>query len=373
MMENRESNYTRIADLMLREAVSDNARSFSRLAPERELAEKYRCSRVTIRKALEVLEGRGCISRIERQGTFWVEPVEAAEAEPDRETASWHIAVVIFNFGFQHGLLQFMNGIQHAGGSGRSQLYSFWHLDTSAGDSADTYARLSEADGYIVAGDFRLSDLSWFIGTRNPVVVVGQAIDRAVASVYERPFSLIRIDTRRGWEMATEQLIESGYTRPAVLVASRHQGYADRHEGVLDALRRAGLPAANCRLIVADPETDRGEVPVSRLYHGVEQLFVGDGFDCLLTTVEPILIIVAAQKHGFAATDLFPIVAECNQKDLSPQFFGIDTISDDMESIGKQSIHTLFELLKGSSGYKVVNITPHLNRRRGASFRKTEK
>lgn len=359
-METRELNYNRVADLMLREAAADNAGNFSRLAPERELAEKYRCSRVTIRKALEILEHRGCVSRIERQGTFWVETAALPEAPPP--PAGWRIAVVVFNFGFQYGLLHFMNGIEHAGDGSRNYLYSFWHLDTASSDAADRFRQLEEVDGYIVTGDFRLSDLSWFINTRKPLVVVGQAIDRAVTSMGKRPFSLVKIDTRRGWEMAAEHLIESGCRRPAVLVASRHRGYQDRHEGVLAALRRAGLPAENCSFIVANRETDRGQITPEELCAGVERMLDTPDFDCLLTTIEPVIVVVAAQKRGIAPAELFPIVAECNQNDLTPQFFGIDTLSDDMESLGVQSVNTLLELLKGASGYKVVSVAPHLTR-----------
>jgi len=365
-MDIRELSYNRIADALLQEAAGRNAGAFSRLASERELADKYNCSRVTIRKALGVLEEHGCISRVKGQGTFWVEPARPAAEMP--KPANWRMAVVVFNAGMEHGLLRMLDGVEHATERNNLYSYSFWHLDTGRGDAAERFPGLADADGYIVTGDFRLADLTWFINTRKPLVVLGQAVDRAVLSMASRPFSLVRLDTVRGWEMAAEQLFCRGCRRPAVLVASRHQGYADRREGVLLAMRRAGIPEGDCRFVIADPETDQGSVSAEKLYAGVERLWTeADDFDCLLTTIEPVLVVAAAQRRGIAADNLFPIIAECNQKDMTPQVFGIDTLSDDLYVAGVHCAKSLLELLEGRAGYTVVNLVPHLT-----SWRKTD-
>lgn len=359
----KELNYTRIADNLLYEAARNDTAALSRLLSERELSEKYNCSRVTIRKSLDVLEERGYILRVKGQGTFWAEP--ACRQEQPSKPIGFRIAIVVFNAGLEHGLLAFTDGVEHAADISGNCHYSFWNLDTRRGESAEQLSGLNDADGYLVTGDFRLADLSWFINTRRPLVVLGQAVDKSMLTIPSRPFSLVQFDTVRGWEMAAEQLFSAGYRAPAILVASRHQGYADRHEGVLLAMRRFGIPEANCRFIVADPSTDQGGVSAEKLQAGVERLWKDAGkFDCLLTTVEPVLVVAAAQRRGMSPDRLFPIIAECNQRDLAPQVFGIDTLSDDMYAIGVQCAKSLLELLTGASGYTVVSMVPHLTRRR---------
>ncbi len=358
-MDIKDLNYVRIAELLATESAGTGA--YSRIPSERELAERHNCSRVTIRKALEVLEQRGCISRVKGQGTFWVEADTVKK--PAVEQKNWQIAIVIFNFGLQDGLLQFLNGVEHANRNNHNYTYQFWHIDYSLNDKVDQFSGMAEADGYIVAGDFRLADLSWFISTRKPLVVVGQAIDQALLLGSALPFSLIKLDMVRGWEMAAEHLLMEGYKRPAVLVASRHQGYADRHEGVLQALKRFNLPEENCCLVICNPNTDRGAVLLEELCQGTRQLLDRmDEFDCLLTTLEPILIVTAAQERGLKNGDLFPMVVECNQSPLTPRFLGADILSDDMEAIGMQAATQLLNLLEGISGFTVVNICPSLKR-----------
>ena len=352
-----ELNYERVAKELLQEAASSRAAAFSRLPSERDLARKYNCSRVTIRKALERLKADGCVSTVKGQGNFWLElknePKKADRAE------NLHVAIVVFNFGIADSFMCFLNGVQHAAEENCRCQYSIYHLDATLGDTPGKYTALEKADGYLVTGDFRLSDLSWFINTRKPMVVLGQASDQSMLTLPNRPFSLVRQDSLTGWSLAAAQLLARGCRRPAVFVASNHQGYRERFQGVQLALRNAGLPEENGRLVVADTMVSTNGIPALQLFDAFDRLWQeAPDFDCLLTTVEPWMVVMAAQRRGIAREQLFPVISECLYPDFGAQIFEIDTLSYDQYVLGMQCSKCLGDLFDGRTGYTVVNVCP---------------
>ena len=66
--------YVQIAEGLLDQIESGQLHPGDRLPPERELSETLGVSRLTLRRALQVLEGRGLLSRRQGAGTYIAEP-----------------------------------------------------------------------------------------------------------------------------------------------------------------------------------------------------------------------------------------------------------------------------------------------------------
>lgn len=62
--------YVQVADYIASQVASGRLREGARLSPERELAEEYRVSYMTVRRAMKELRERGVVISVHGKGTF---------------------------------------------------------------------------------------------------------------------------------------------------------------------------------------------------------------------------------------------------------------------------------------------------------------
>lgn len=350
----KTTNYNRIADSLINEAVAEKVAPSTKMLGERALATKYSSSRVTIRKSLDILEKKGLIARTQ-QGTFWLEMDDIAK---EKQVCQWHIGIVIFNKGVREELLAFISGIENENGKQSNFLFSIWLLDKNGRAEPDEFTQIKQADAYILTGDYRLCNLTWFINQAKPMIVVGDASDTALNTM---DISKVGIDTHRGWYLAMEHLIGKGCTKPALLFGSEHQAYKKRHQGVIHALEASGVDKENCKRFVADKNNESGISTTEKLYSAVGEFYDNiNKFDCLITTLEHYLVIAEGIRRGINLSEKMLVVVETRQHDKGPLFLGHGSISTDYEMLGKITIKKLIELMNGQSNHSLSMICPEL-------------
>ena len=85
MNRGKPQKFKNLAEQILREIQSGELHSGDRLAPERELAKRYQCNHLTVRKALKQLASQGIIHTIPGKGSFpGTSPAARHQPQSDR-------------------------------------------------------------------------------------------------------------------------------------------------------------------------------------------------------------------------------------------------------------------------------------------------
>ena len=217
----------------------------SRLPSEMELAEQYGVSRITSKKALEMLADRGLVFRQPGKGTFVTslrpEPEEADE-EPAAPAPGKQIVIgVVFDsIGPSFGM-DILKGIEYE--CARRNMLMILRLtygSIEAEKKALRDLREAGASGVILMGaqDKSYNDevLKLYL-EKFPLVLV----DRAMKGI---PIPVVTTDNYRAARELTEHLIRDGHTKIGYISHSHTDTSTinARFHGFCDALHAAGIP-----------------------------------------------------------------------------------------------------------------------------------
>lgn len=204
---------------------------------ERELCEQYNISRITVIKALDILETEGLIERQQGRGSF---VKEINEKEPEHIKMTQMVAFVcgFLSHPFQASILVGLAGVLARNGISLQVFGSVDNSDTEVETLNEALAR--EVNGFIV--------LPW-AGYQNTAFFQGLLAKGVPIVMVDRYYPNLCVDYvvhdgwRGGYELTTN-LIQQGHKKIAfaisdeVLPTSVH----DRLSGYRDALEKNGLP-----------------------------------------------------------------------------------------------------------------------------------
>lgn len=283
----------------LLEAIRSGAHpSGSRLPSERELANQYSCSRITIRHALERLDKNQVIRRLQGNGTF----VNGIDALP---SSDFRVGLVLdaqedelYN---DPWLSELLYGMVFAGAK---QPFTISVIPVARGESIMTS---------LARRDQKLHDYNGFVAARNL-----SAEEIETLSTIELPFVLLQneklkhthsyvsIDNTKGTYLAASHLLAIGCRHLFFMLPGNSPQFDDRIKGFQQALRENGLPADAERFVLTvgdDDCADAERIIEEMLEHHIpfDGLLLGtDG--CAYSTVQTI------RKHGIQVPEQVSVV-----------------------------------------------------------------
>ncbi|NOL41018.1 GntR family transcriptional regulator [Kribbella sandramycini] len=249
-----------------------------RVPSEMELAGEFNVSRITSKRALEVLREAGLVERIRGKGTFVVQqlpdlsevtmPLRGRVAAPRR--AARTIALVVPDVSDSYGL-DLMNAIEERCADHETHLIVRRTHGRQADEekAVDSLVATGEVDGLIVFpvhGDFYNASLLRQVLDGYPVVLV----DRHLAGI---PVAAVHTDNVAAARALTERLLEQGHEHIAFLSPPpvNTSSIEDRLEGFRSAFAGRGRPyeLTDLRSTMpgsTTPEAIRADVGVIRAF-----------------------------------------------------------------------------------------------------------
>jgi len=348
--------YKRLAEIILEQALKDNVLPHTRLPSERELAERFMRSRMAIRKGLDYLKQEGCIMSRQGYGNYWVK----FKADLANLSKPFRVCYIGGEGAFVSEFSNMLDGLSNYP-SHHPVLTTTFRLNHSFSHHIETIPQLNDYDGYILTGDFIQSDIDYLLNFRRPLVLWGTPIDNPLHFSATGQLSWIKVDNRTPWNLAMDSLIARGYSHPVFLVATRHQAYFDRQQGILNSLLAHHLPIENCTMVIADNSSTFSCASPRAIWNSVLDMMRNiSKYDCILSTVQPWIFGTAAIACGMNPHTLPPMVCETNYPDLSSYVFNADIIAQNSNHVGALCAKILLELLEGRSGHTLNVITPRL-------------
>ncbi len=256
----REILYKQIYDSLL-EAIKDNRyRPGDRMPSEKELSEEYNVSRITSKKALEMLKEEGYINRVVGKGSFVREFVNNDKDEKTKVFKEPVIGVIIEQFGLSFGS-KLLRGIEK---ECRNKGFAMM-LHCTDGDPEEEIRAIDEMVQMGVSGIIIMCVHNERYNTTILKLAVEKfpivAVDRQLGGI---PISFVGTDNKKAAKELTKALFKHGYRRicyatPSVddtsSLKERKVGFIEAHadEGIHlnEELNISGLvsPLPNSRSI----------------------------------------------------------------------------------------------------------------------------
>ena len=321
------------------------------LPPERRLTELYGVSRITVVKALDLLERDGVIERQHGRGTFVREPEEIAPPPtlaflPGGLVHPYHYSVQV--------------GVARVAAERRANLNVFAHY-RGVNHSADELS--SRVDGFIMypKGQESASLYRDLLERRHPLVMVDRYLDgvEADAVVFDGEVAAYKL-TRHLLRRGHKRLAFVNHREPEVSSAK------NRLAGFFRALRDAGFPVDEGRVWL-EPYADyapfeyasfEGGRSHAHLTEALAAKLAETGADALVAVNHDVserlqhdLMLLSAERAGPSRDGLGVEVAGFGHKhpaDYGP--FHVATALQLGETLGQRAAEMLFERLNG--GYK---------------------
>ncbi len=343
------STYVRVAEA-IRSDLGRGVRGVGhRLDSERVLAERYGCSRLTIRAALSDLEENGLLTRLPRKGTFLLNnPAESKIKPKEIRKKVYTVSLVVIDkksalkhdfasMGFLEELRALMPHDQWR--------IEFCHFHTAGGDEFEFPESLEESDGYVITGDYNHNDLFWFTQQRKPMAVVGLAGDDLLQNIGQS-YVQVYHDDFSAYMLATDHLIGRGFKRPAIITGTSHSAWRDRYEGYATALSRRNIAPKDCLHIVINPDRHDCAITLQQEQDAIRRLFdQRDQFDAVITASHASLVAEARSRNLLPGKD-FGMIAEVFEEDALCKALGLTMMRKDIVGLARCAAERLIEQIK---------------------------
>ncbi len=280
----------------------------SRLPSERELEDQYSCSRITIRHALERLNKKQVIRRLQGNGTFvnGIDPYSSTDfrvglvldAEDDE----------LYN---DPWLSELMYGMISAG---MNQPFVISIIPVAKNETIlDSLAKrgqeLHDYNGFIAARNLSAEEIETLSTLELPFVLLQ---NENLKSAH----SYVSIDNTQGTYLAASHLLAIGCRHLFFMIPEKSPQFRNQVKGFQQALREYGLPADPEKFILSVGEDDCGDAE----RHTEELLARKTEFDGLLLGTDGCTYsaVTTLRKHGIRIPedvsvimwDDFPLVSK---------------------------------------------------------------
>lgn len=249
--------YEQIFNHLLQKIKEGELRAGDRVPSEKELAEQFRVSRITSKKALELLSQHKLVDRIQGKGSFVSEALSETgklesllheERMVDKKTEEKTIGVILPDFGDSFGA-EILRGIEEqcSRHGGHMLMKLTYDRQETEAESIRSFVKLG-VDGLIVFpvhGEHYNSELVRLVLDRYPVVLIDRYLKGIAATA-------VMTDNRRA-AFDAFRLLQRGGKRPVGFLSSPPDHTAtieDRLEGFTEACQQElGTPLREHLLI----------------------------------------------------------------------------------------------------------------------------
>ena len=331
----------------------------ARFLTEAQLTDRFSCSRQTVRRALEVLEQQGQVTRVQGSGTFIAEDDSPLASQRQRSMTVGMIFTYMDTYIFP-------SIVRGAGDALVKEGYSMqllWTDNTVTGESAALRMMMEKKlDGLIVeptrsalpCANIELYHMLAERGT--PVIFIDS---------YYPELSIPHValdDIQAGW-IATTHLIEKGHRRIAcILPHTNRQGHL-RYLGHVKALREHALAIKEEDILWYSKEN------MDQLLSAGQLLDVLSPYSALLCYNDTIALQVmeTLTKNGIHVPDQISIIGIDDSQ--AARYTHLTSIAHPASKLGEAAARLLMSMIDGKEG-KSVLFAPHLVQRSTVSDHK---
>ncbi|MBQ9338587.1 MAG: substrate-binding domain-containing protein [Lentisphaeria bacterium] len=326
MNRGKPQKFPALAEQILRSVRESGLAEGSRLPSERELARRYDCSHLTVRKALKVLAGQGILHARPGCGCFLGPAGQSHETRrsdligfifPDDEIFYYRIFAEVEKMAASNGL----HPVVHlTGGSVRKENELLDYFERAGAPALIAVPNRLCAERYR-----RLQCPALFFDMRLPELSIPQIIS----------------DDHSGALSAVEQLILLGHTRIAHIGIRYDYTGEQRLNGYLDALRKYGLPVSRPLIRMNYPSREWG-------YHAARELFElkrpPTAVFCANDTIAAGVIGFCSDR-GIAVPEQFSVTGFGDTP--TAEYLDLSSVSQNAEQISGAICSNLLKLFNG--------------------------
>ncbi|MFA5447575.1 MAG: GntR family transcriptional regulator [Sphaerochaeta sp.] len=344
--------YMSIVNWTIAQVSEGNFLPGARFLSEHQLTQRFSCSRQTVRRALEVLEQRGVVKRIQGSGTFISDSAQYPTSDQPRSMTVGLIVTYMDTYIFP-SVVRGVGDVLSKQGYG---MQLSWTDNSVAGESAALRMMMDkQLDGLIIeptrsALPCANSDLYHLLSEQGiPVVFID--------SYYpELPFPHVALDDiQAGW-MATDHLIGRGHRHIAcILPHTNRQGHL-RYLGHVKALREHAYPIKEEDILWYSKEN------MNQLLGGqslIDALAPYTAVLCYNDTVA-LQVIETLSKHGKSVPTDMSVIGIDNSE--AGRYAGLTSIAHPASKLGEAAAQQLLAMI-GGNGAKNVLFPPNLVQR----------
>lgn len=334
----------------------------TQLPTDSQLTEKYGVSKITIKKAMDLLKKDNLISRKPRKGTFVISrSTSGTQESTQNKIVTIGVIITDFNEYFGNELLKSMIDHNH------ETINCI--IKISKGDSEKEETLINQlisqgVDGLVLipaSSDYFSSKLLELISSNFPLVLVDRMMDQI-------PACNVSIDNKSAAYDLTKHLIDSGHRQIGIITANKKLSTnEDRVEGFINAHLKYNLSINQSQLLdnmqSMAPESNRKpeeDVKIIKDFlinnPNLTALFAGEYAIALL-------IKQAIEEMGYSIADDYSIACfDHSPVDLfEKNQFIFDHIHQDQFSMGKQTMDLIIEKIDNPTLIKKVSIPHRLN------------
>lgn len=335
------------------------------LPSERALAAEFGVSRVTVRQAIEAVEGRGLLVRSARCRPL-VRPSGGASAPASAPplpaaTARRSVAVWLWPGPTDPGAATILRGIRRALPPDDVRII----LECPAGEDE---RRLEEPERLFLERILGDSDVEgvilWYLGGEDnlPALQAVRDAGRALVFIDRRPpegfdGDYVGVDNVESAAAAVRHLIERGHTRIAhVTNREKVSTVAERRRGYEVALRRAGLPVRPEWVLrfdgAAPGDPGRGERVLAERLAALRAESPQNSPTAVFVVNDHIALPLAAalRSHGLHVPEDIAVVGFDGIERGPARAASLTTIRQPYDRIGVRAAELLLERLRGKGG-----------------------
>ena len=213
-----------------------------KLPPERFLAEYFNVNRLTLRKAMKLLEAEKWIFRMGRRGTFVVKGDQFGGITKRRVFAYLLAGEENFHSFYANSVAELSRQLSKVGGS--LLLYTARNLDEIGPLEEATMGHA--VDGIFVSGRMNLKLIEKLQSWDIPLVVLGHLLYRDPA---EEKWDRVLVDSLDYAYRCTQRLINEGAKKIVLVNGPSQQVFSDVIQGYMKALNEAGIDFNENRVI----------------------------------------------------------------------------------------------------------------------------
>lgn len=325
----------------------------SRLPSEKELAEQYGVSRITSKKALEMLADQGCVARMPGKGTFVLEDkADRVETEVYHNSSKRMIGVVMDDFSPSFGS-EIIHGIEF---ECRKRNY-YMVLKCTYGSVEEENKALDDladlgVEGIIlmsVQGENYSANVLRLVLEEFPIVLV----DRELTGL---PIPCVNTDNYTAAKELMELLFENGHTNICFLSHPFMQTstVAARFNGYVDSMMEHGLVASESMLIKdlgtklpsLDDEAPAENPDLERIERFVRENPQVTGFFAVEQSLGRMVYRVLKQMGLEKEKEVVFFDGIMLSQDVPPSF---SCVIQEQYRIGKMAVRYLNRCIKGES------------------------
>lgn len=205
-----------------------------KLPPERFLAEYFSVNRLTLRKAMKLLEAEKWIFRMGRRGTFVVKGDQFGGITKRRVFAYVQAGEDDFSSTYSHSFAALSRRLVAVGGS--LLFYAVKNLDELGPLEEATMGH--GVDGIFISGKMNVAMIEKIRSWEVPLVVLGHLMYR---DELEDALDQVIVDSLDYSYRCTKLLIEQGAEKIVLVNGPSYQIFSDSTQGYMKALNEAGI------------------------------------------------------------------------------------------------------------------------------------